>query len=56
VFLKNFRKYKQTMCETIGRNVLFGGAFIVEVALIPFHLIENAYYRAEQFVKPKNRW
>jgi hypothetical protein len=44
------------MCETIGRNVLFGGAFIVEVALIPFHLIENAYYRAEQFVKPKRRF
>jgi len=44
------------MCEIIGKNVLFGGAFIVEVALIPFHLIEDAYYRADAYMKPKKRW
>jgi multisubunit Na+/H+ antiporter MnhG subunit len=44
------------MCEIIGKNVLFGGAFIVEVALIPFHLIEDAYYRADTYMKPKKRW
>jgi hypothetical protein len=44
------------MFTIIGKNVLFGGVLIVEVILIPFHLMEDAYYRAEQFVKPKNRW
>jgi hypothetical protein len=44
------------MCEIIGKNVLFGGAFIVELVLIPFHLMEDAYYRAEKYMKPKRRF
>jgi hypothetical protein len=44
------------MVDTIGKGVLFGGAFIVETILIPFHLLEDAYYRADKYMKPKKRW
>jgi len=44
------------MCETIRKSVVFGGAFIVETVLIPFHLLEDAYYRADKYMNPKKRW
>jgi hypothetical protein len=43
------------MLETITKPMALVGVFLFEVVIIPYHLLESAYYRAENIVYSKKR-